>query len=48
MAEKVNIIIPAIKLDDETISTVPLVALEDNPSGGILKQIQDTIQLWFE
>ena len=38
----------SIKLDDETISTVPLVALEDNPSGGILKQIQDTIQLWFE
>ena len=38
----------SIKLDDEIINTVPLVALEDNPSGGILKQIQDTIQLWFE
>ena len=37
-----------IQLDGEILKTVPLVALENNPNGSLIKQIQDTIQLWFE
>lgn len=37
-----------IQLDGETLQTIPLVALENNPNGSLIKQIQDTIQLWFE
>ena len=37
-----------IQLDGEILNTIPLVALENNPNGSLIKQIQDTIQLWFE
>ena len=37
-----------IQLDGEILKTIPLVALENNPNGSLIKQIQDTIQLWFE
>ena len=37
-----------IQLDGEILKTVALVALENNPNGSLIKQIQDTIQLWFE
>ena len=37
-----------IQLDGEILNTIPLVALESNPNGSLIKQIQDTIQLWFE
>ena len=37
-----------IQLDGESLNTIPLVALENNPNGSLIKQIQDTIQLWFE
>jgi D-alanyl-D-alanine carboxypeptidase (penicillin-binding protein 5/6) len=37
-----------IKLNDNTLNTISLIALEDNPRGSFWKQIKDTIQLWFE
>ena len=37
-----------IQLDGEILNTIPLVALENNPNGSLIKQILDTIQLWFE
>ena len=37
-----------IQLDGEILKTIPLIALENNPNGSLIKQIQDTIQLWFE
>ena len=37
-----------IKLNDNTLNTISLISLEDNPRGSFWKQIKDTIQLWFE
>ena len=37
-----------IKLNDNTLNTISLIALEDNPRGSFWKQIKYTIQLWFE
>lgn len=35
-------------LGDETISSVPLIALEQIDEGGIFQILKDTILLWFE
>ena len=37
-----------IKLNDSTLATQALVALENNPKGTLWQQIKDTMQLWFE
>ena len=37
-----------IKLNDSTLATQTLVALENNPKGTLWQQIKDTMQLWFE
>ena len=37
-----------IKLNDNTLNTISLISLENNPRGSFWKQIKDTIQLWFE
>jgi D-alanyl-D-alanine carboxypeptidase (penicillin-binding protein 5/6) len=37
-----------ISLDEEPVSEVPLIALQDVPEGGIWPQIKDSVLLWFE
>lgn len=37
-----------VKLDDNTLTEVPLVALETAGSGNIFNRISDTVQLWFQ
>ncbi|MCP5406073.1 MAG: D-alanyl-D-alanine carboxypeptidase [Chromatiaceae bacterium] len=37
-----------VALGDETISSVPLIALEQIDEGGIFQILKDTILLWFE
>jgi len=38
----------AVKLGDETLLTVPLRALEDNPEGSLWQRVRDGVSLWFE
>ena len=37
-----------VRLGDETIAQRPVVALADNPEGGIVKQVTDSFWLWWE
>ncbi|MCL7745254.1 D-alanyl-D-alanine carboxypeptidase [Guyparkeria hydrothermalis] len=37
-----------VRLGDETIAERPVVALADNPEGGIVKQVTDSFWLWWE
>jgi len=36
-----------IKLDNQTIMSIPAVALSDNPSGGFFTKLSDHLALWF-
>lgn len=37
-----------VKLADETIAERPVVALADNPEGGLVKRLTDAVWMWWE
>ncbi|HHQ69138.1 MAG TPA: D-alanyl-D-alanine carboxypeptidase [Halothiobacillaceae bacterium] len=37
-----------VRLGDETIATVPVQALADNPEGGLVKRAVDSVWMWFQ
>ncbi|MFP4639908.1 MAG: D-alanyl-D-alanine carboxypeptidase family protein [Guyparkeria sp.] len=37
-----------VAFDDDTIAEQPVVALEDNPEGGLVKRLTDSLWLWWD
>jgi D-alanyl-D-alanine carboxypeptidase (penicillin-binding protein 5/6) len=37
-----------VRLEDETIAREPVVALKDNPRGGLVKRLTDSFWLWWD
>ena len=37
-----------VALGEQTVSEVPLVALQESPEGGIWRRLKDSVLLWFE